>query len=164
MKAREANIQMLSGELHHMRITAQVPTHMPPPPQPAPSMSATNVTSHTTPNAPLPATGPARFRLVPLTQNEEAKGPSAMAHTSLHPIWEPSLVETLTPTTQGVPTAVGVIGSVEGHTIPPMLMSQLLKGVEMPVFNGRADHFQQWKWEFEDKCKLLLKVTPSRRK
>ena len=72
------------------------------------------------------------------------------------------MVETPTPTTQGVPTAVGVIGSVEGHAsaIPPMLMSQLLKGVEMPVFNGRADHFQQWKWEFEDKCKLFAQGHP----
>ena len=100
--------------------------------------------------------------MIPLTVNEEVKTATPCPPILSHSIWQAALEETPAPAPLGVPTTVGVIGASEGHHsgIPHSLMTQLLKSVEMPVFNGRADHFQQWKWEFEDKCRLFAQGHP----
>jgi hypothetical protein len=50
---------------------------------------------------------------------------------------------------------VMTIGSSPGHGVPPLVLSHLLKSAEMPIFSGKAEEFSQWKWEFENRCKLL---------
>ena len=39
---------------------------------------------------------------------------------------------------------------------PPLVLNHLLKSAEMPIFSGKAEEFSQWKWEFEDRCQLLI--------
>ena len=69
----------------------------------------------------------------------------------------PTPPEPQAPVTEGVTTTVGAVGQGTGNlnVQPSLVINQLFRDAEVPVFSGKPEHFQQWNWEFEDKCRLL---------